>query len=113
MPCAGPHDPRFGPLCYPTGIMIQLAISATNLLTAICSALAAHHWYRASRVKDPPAALVGYAGWYSSEHPAPNAGVDASPLVEYARESGKRNRTAAQWSAAAAAFAAHGGGLGV
>lgn len=35
----------------------------------------------------------------------PNAGVDAKPLVEWARESSKRNKTAAIWSMAAAVFA--------
>jgi hypothetical protein len=85
--------------------MMQLAISASNLLAAVCSALAAYHWYRASQVKDPPTALVGYAGWYSREQPGPNAGVDASPVVKYARESAKRNKTAALWSAFAAGFA--------
>jgi hypothetical protein len=94
--------------------MIQLAILAANLLTALCSALAAYHWYRASQVKDPPSALVGYAGFGSSEHPRrPNAGVDASPLVEWAQESGKRNKTAALWSAAAAALAGLGWALGL
>jgi hypothetical protein len=34
-----------------------------------------------------------------------NAFVDATPLAEYAQESGKRNKTAALWSAGAAVFA--------
>ena len=33
-----------------------------------------------------------------------NAFVDATPLVEYAQESGRRNKIAALWSAAAALF---------
>jgi hypothetical protein len=86
--------------------MIKIAISVTSLLAAVCSALAAYHWYRAAQVEDPPAALVGYAAWSTrTQPPAPNAGVDASPLVKYAQESARRNKKAASWSAAAAARA--------
>jgi hypothetical protein len=94
--------------------VIQLA-SASNLLAAVANALAAYHWYQAAQVKNPPAVLVGSGGgWVSQAKPfEPNAGVDASPLVEYARESSKRNKTAATWSAAAAAFAALGWVLGL
>jgi hypothetical protein len=87
--------------------MIQALNSIPNLLAAVCSALAAYHWYRASQVKDPPSALVGSVGWDTP------VGVDAKPLVEYARESRKRNKTAALWSAAAAAFAGLGWALGL
>lgn len=89
-------------------IMIQFTI---NILTAICSGFAAYHWYRASQVKEPPAALVGYAGFTSrgdGHTVKPNASVDANPLVEWARESSKRNKTAATRSVAAAVFAALG-----
>jgi hypothetical protein len=54
-------------------------------------------------VKDPPKALLGSFGWAGPDN-APNAGVDATPLVEYAQESGRRNKIAALWSAAAALF---------
>jgi hypothetical protein len=78
---------------------IAVIASATSLLAAICSAFAAYHWYRAAQVEDPPTALLGSTGWDVG------VGVDASPLVKYAQESAKRNKTAALWSAAAAAFA--------
>jgi hypothetical protein len=91
-----------------------LLASYANLLAAVCSAIAAYHWYRASQVKDPPAALLGSYGYGSLTRPRePNAGVDASPLVKYAQESAKRNKTAALWSAAAAAFAGLGWMLGL
>jgi hypothetical protein len=88
--------------------------SCATFLAAICSALAAYHWYRAAQVKDPPTVFVGVAGYATRTRPAaPNATVDASALVEYARESAKRNKTAALWSAAAAFFAFLAWGLGL
>jgi hypothetical protein len=82
-----------------------------NLLAALCSALAAYRWLHASQVKDPPAALVGSAGW-TSRNGGPNVGVDTTPLVEWAQESGRLNKLAATWSAWAAFFAFLSWGLG-
>jgi hypothetical protein len=79
--------------------MIAAAVTTANLCAAVCSALAAYHWRRAAQVKEPPETLLGSFGWDGP------AGVDASPLVAYARESGRRNKTAAWWSAATAACA--------
>jgi hypothetical protein len=60
------------------------------LLGAVSSLIAAVWWYRASQVEAPGELRgdVGYRG----------------PAVEYARESGRRNKIAALWSAAAALF---------
>jgi hypothetical protein len=93
--------------------VIQGLASLATLGGAICSAFAAYHWYQAAQVKDPPSALVGYAAWSGRGQPAPNAGVDASPLVKYVQDNAKRNKTAASWSAAAAAFAGLGWMLGL
>ena len=40
-------------------------ITLSNLFAALCSALAAYHWWQASRGKDPPAVLLGSVGWAS------------------------------------------------
>jgi hypothetical protein len=85
-------------------IAITVSIPVFNLLAALSSGLAAIFWYRASQVKAPPKALLGSSGWAGPDD-APNAGVDATPLVEYAQESGRRNKIAALWSATAALFA--------
>jgi hypothetical protein len=84
--------------------MIQILVSAANLFAAVSSALAAYHWYHASQVV-APRELRGFSMWSSRDNPGPNVGVDAGPLVEFARESGRRNKVAALWSAAAALFA--------
>jgi hypothetical protein len=65
---------------------------ASNVLAAISSALAAIFWYRASQVKAPTYAY-GVGG-----------GADAKSVIEYAQKSGRRNKIAALWSAAAATF---------
>ena len=86
--------------------MIQLAINASSFLAAVSSALAAFFWYRASQV-EAPKDLVGSA---------PMGGpvvVNTRPLVEFAKESGRRNKVAALWSAAAAFFAFLAWGLGM
>ena len=85
--------------------MIQGIVSTTNLLAAISSAFAAFNWYSAAQVKAPPKALPGAFGYGGV------GGVDATPLVEYAQESGRRNKVAA-WSAIAALFAFVGWALG-
>lgn len=85
--------------------MIHNLVTATTLLAAIASAFAAYFWLRASQVPAPPAALVGQTGWGSRTPSGPTAAVDASPLVEYAQESGRRNKIAALCSAVAALFA--------
>jgi hypothetical protein len=78
--------------------VLALSIPAFNLLAALSSALAAFFWFRASQVEAPRQlhGEVAYGG---------PATVDASPLVEYAQESGRRNKAAALCSAAAAFFA--------
>jgi hypothetical protein len=87
-------------------------ITLLNLLATVCSALAAYRWYQATQIKDPPAALLGSAGW-TSRSGGPNAGVDTTPLVKWAQDSNKRNKAAATWSAAAAFFAFLSWGLGL
>jgi hypothetical protein len=74
-------------------------ITLSNLLAAICSALAAYRWYQATQIKDPPTALQGNYGWDVG------VAVDTRPLVKWAQESGRLNKVAATWSAAAALFA--------
>jgi hypothetical protein len=94
-------------------LYLALSIPALNFLGALSSLLAAFYWFRASQVKAPPKALLGVAPLADSEFRTnavvdcgngSNAFVDATPLVEYAQESGRRNKTAALWSAAAALF---------
>ena len=72
----------------------------------ITSALAAYFWYQASQVKAPPKALHGNHGWDVG------VGVDATPLVQYAQDSGERNKIAALWGAGAALFTFQSWGLG-
>jgi hypothetical protein len=67
--------------------------TASNFLAALSSAPAAYFWYQASQVKAP---TYGYGV---------GGGADAKSVIEYAQESGRRNKIAALWSAAAAAFA--------
>jgi hypothetical protein len=75
---------------------------------------AVHFLYRAAQVEAPPAVLLGSSGYASRANPfAPNAAVDAQPLVKYAQESARRNKVAASWSAAAAFFAFLACALGV
>lgn len=78
--------------------MTHYVISAFTLLAAVSSALAAFYWYRASQV-DAPRELRGTALIGGS------VPINTRPLVEFARESGRRNKVAALWSAAAAFFA--------
>ena len=84
----------------------------SNLLAALSSALAAFFWYRASQVEGP-SALLGTSGLRSA---ADSSGMDTlvntGPLIEFAQESGRRNKIAALWSAAAALFAFLGWALG-
>ncbi len=51
--------------------MIQRLASASNLIAALFSALAAYHWYQAAKVHAPPAVLQGSSGWASKANPAP------------------------------------------
>lgn len=76
-------------------MMEGLTIGST-FLAAASSALAAYFWYHAAQLD---------AG--------ANVDASASPLIEYARESGRRNKMAASWSAAAAAFAGIGWVMGL
>ena len=51
--------------------------------------------------------------WGSRAEPnRPNVKIDATPLIEFAQESGRRNKAAAQWSAAAAGLGFLAGMLG-
>jgi hypothetical protein len=88
-----------------------------NLLAALCSALAAYRWLQTSQVKDPPTALLGSGGAWTSRASGvpftPNAGVDATQLVEWAQDSNKLNKLAATWSAWAAFFSFLSWGLGL
>jgi hypothetical protein len=89
-------------------------ITLSNLLAAVCSALAAYRWFQATQVKDPPTVLLGSSGYATRTLPfTPNAAVDARPLVKWAQESGRLNKVAATWSAAAALFAFLSWGLGL
>ena len=81
-------------------------ITLFDLLAALSSLLAAVFWYRASQV-EAPETLHGGAGWGGP------VTVDASPLVNFVRESGRRNKVAALYSAAAALCAFLSWGLGL
>lgn len=92
--------------------MIQLAVSVLTALAGLTSGRAAWLWYRASQV-DAPRTLEGFSVWASRAEPnRPNVQIDATPLIEFAQESGRRNKAAAQWSAAAAVFGFLAGMLG-
>jgi hypothetical protein len=78
--------------------MIHVINSAATFLAALCSAIAAYFWHRASQV-EAPEVLRGTAPIGGSVR------VNTNPLVAFARETGRRNKVAAKWSAAAAAFA--------
>jgi hypothetical protein len=90
-------------------------ITLFDLLAAVSSLLAAVFWYWASQVEGPPSALVGSSGWdgIAPSGLGPNTAVDASPLVKFVKESGRRNKVAALCSAAAALFACLSWGLGL
>jgi hypothetical protein len=82
--------------------VIQLAVSLLTALAAFSSGVAAWLWYLASQV-DAPETLEGFSVWASRAEPnRSNVSIDATPLIEFAQESGRRNTAAAQWSAAAA-----------
>jgi hypothetical protein len=94
---------------------------ASNFLAAISSALAAVFWYWASQV-EPPNTLPAFAPSADLEFRTngttdfgngANAFVDTAPLVKWAQQSGRRNKIAALWSAAAAAFTFLAWALGV
>jgi hypothetical protein len=92
--------------------VIQLAVSLLAALAGLTSGRAAWLWYRASQV-DAPRTLEGFSVWASLAEPnRPNVKIDATPLIEFAQESGRRNKAAAQWSAAAAVFGFLAGMLG-
>ena len=78
--------------------MIQNLISATTFLAALASALAAYFWYRPSQVEAPKSLVV-------SVPLSGPAWINTGPLIEFAMESGRRNKVAALCSAAAAFFA--------
>jgi hypothetical protein len=82
--------------------VIQLAVSLLTALAGLTSGIAAWLWYIASQV-DAPETLEGFSSWGSRAEPnRPNVSIDATPLIEFAQESGRRNTAAAQWSATAA-----------
>jgi hypothetical protein len=87
--------------------MIAHLTTLSNFLAALSSVLAACFWFQASQGKDPPKALLGNSGWDAG------VGVDTTPLVKWAQESSKLNKTAALWSAAAALFTFLAWGLGL
>jgi hypothetical protein len=93
--------------------LVHILSIAFNVLAALSSGLAAYFWYRASQVA-PPNTLFGVAPLADPEFRTngsvdygngSNAFVNATPLVKWAQKSGRRNKRAALWSAAAAAFA--------
>lgn len=86
-------------------LYLALSIPALNFLGALSSLLAAFYWYRASQVEAPPNALFGVGPFPDADYGnGSNIFVNASPFVEYAQESGRRNKIAALWSAAAGLF---------
>jgi hypothetical protein len=93
-------------------VMVNL-ITLSNLLAALSSGLAAFFWFRASQVEGP-SALMGTSGFSSAADPSGmDTLVNTGPLIEFAQESGRRNKKAALWSAAAASFAFLGWALGL
>jgi hypothetical protein len=85
--------------------VLQLAISLLTAAAGLTSGRAAWLWYLASQV-NAPQILDGFSVWTSRADPKrPNISVDATPIIKFAQESGRRNKAAARWSAAAAALA--------
>jgi hypothetical protein len=91
--------------------VIQLAAVLTAL-AGLASGRAAWLWVLASQV-DAPKTLEGFAVWASRAEPnKANVKIDATRLIEFAQESGRRNKAAAQWSALAAGLGFVAGMLG-
>jgi hypothetical protein len=93
--------------------MMAYLITQFNILAALSSALAAYFWYQASQVKAPPKTLKGGTTLFHPQLNPQNTSIDTSPLVDYVQESGRLNKVAAKWSAAAALFAFLSWGLGL
>jgi hypothetical protein len=85
--------------------MMAHLITLSNFLAALSSALAAVFWYRAAMVEGPRE--------LSGQWSFGGVGIDTGPLVEFAKESGRRNKVAALCSMSAALFAGLGAGLGL
>jgi hypothetical protein len=93
--------------------VIQLIASLLTAAAALASGWAAWLWLLASKV-DAPKTLEGTHMITSRAEPhKPNVVIDASPIIDFAQESGKRNKAAATWSAVAALFAFLSWGLGL
>jgi hypothetical protein len=86
-------------------LYLALSIPVLNILGALSSLLAAFYWYRVSQVEAPPNAFFGVGPFPDANYGnGSNIFVDASPLVKYTQDSGRKNKIAALWSAAAALF---------
>jgi hypothetical protein len=82
--------------------VIQLIASLLTAAAALTSGKAAWLWYLASQV-DAPKTLEGTHFVTSRAEPnKPNVVISASPIIDFAQESGRKNSEAARWSAAAA-----------
>jgi hypothetical protein len=81
--------------------VIQLAVSVLTALAGLTSGIAAWLWYLASQV-EAPKTLEGYPVWGSRMEGGNRVVIDASPIIDFAQESGRKNTAAAQWSATAA-----------
>ena len=92
------------PLAGATQMMVYL-ITLSIFLAARSSVLAAFFWYRAAMVEGPRK--------LSGQWSFGGVGIDTGPLLEFAKESGQRNKVAALWSASAALFAFLSWGLGL
>jgi hypothetical protein len=80
--------------------VIQLVISLLTALAAFSGGVAAWLWYLAPQV-DAPKKLEGFYVWGSRTEPN-RVIIDASLIIDFVQDSGRKNTAAAQWSGAAA-----------
>jgi hypothetical protein len=90
--------------------VIQLAAVLTAL-AGLASGRAAWLWRLASQV-DAPKKLEGFEVYGRRAEGGNRVIIDAGPLIEFVKDSGRKNTAAAWWSAAAAGLGFLAGMLG-
>jgi hypothetical protein len=81
--------------------VVQLAVSLLTALAGLTSGRAAWLWVLASRV-DGPKKLEGFEVYGSRAEGGNRVIIDTGPIIEFVKDSGRKNTAAAQWSAGAA-----------
>jgi hypothetical protein len=82
--------------------VLQFLISGLSAAAALASGIAAWLWYLASQVEAPKTLEGTHFVTSRAEPNKPNVVISASPIIDFAQESGRKNAAAAQWSATAA-----------